>query len=174
MVERAVCLSCGEPVLARVDASRRDLDGRPVLICPDCGATWNSNRPPWGAAQLIDASAPELPQSYLEPLRVMTYVDQRNCVVAAEGDIDLLTAPAFEVMTFEGLGVGRDHLVVDLSKVRFIDSSGVAVLVVLRRQAHASMTRVAVVCSPIVRKVLEMAGLHTVFDVFESVDAALA
>lgn len=174
MVERAVCLSCGERVLARVDVTAKDADGRPLLTCPDCGASWNSNRAPWGDAVLADQSAPDSAESFLQPLRVATYVDQRSSIVAAEGDIDIATATAFKRISLEALEIDRDRLVVDLSRVTFIDSAGIAVLISVRRKAAASATPVVLVCSSIVSRVLELAGLLVLFSTFDSVEAALA
>jgi anti-sigma B factor antagonist len=67
-----------------------------------------------------------------------------------------------------------DHLVVDLARVSFLDSSGIGVLVGALhrvREHHGSITLVAP--SPRVRQVLGLTGVTQVMPVHASLDEAL-
>ena len=95
-------------------------------------------------------------------------------VVALEGDVDLESSPAARKVLLECLE--RDMtLLVDMSSVTYIDSSGVASLVESlqsARQRGASFALVAV--SQTVMRVLELARLDKVFTIFESLEEGLA
>jgi anti-anti-sigma factor len=58
-----------------------------------------------------------------------------------------------------------DQLVLDLSEVSFMDSTGIRLLVALREEGLASAWLLTIVASPIVRRVIELCGLDAMFDV---------
>lgn len=97
-------------------------------------------------------------------------------VVTVGGDIDALTVAALEThvdLLLEADSVRR--LVLDLSAVEFVDSSGLSLLVRVHKRLLASGgTLVVVVTSTSVRRVLEVTGLADVLDLQPSLDAALA
>jgi anti-sigma B factor antagonist len=76
------------------------------------------------------------------------------------GDLDLATAEAFRHLVQEGLVGDPDVLVVDLTDVPFLDSSGIAVLAGAVRHQRARGAAVKVSNSqPIVKRALELVGL---------------
>jgi anti-sigma B factor antagonist len=99
---------------------------------------------------------------------------QGHTVVALEGEIDLEQAGAVRKALLDSLKKGRNVLV-DLSKVTYIDSSGIASLVeglqVARRQ-RGELALVAV--NQRVRRVLELARLDKVFLIHADLAAATA
>jgi anti-sigma B factor antagonist len=99
---------------------------------------------------------------------------QGHTVVALEGEIDLEQAGAVRRALLDSLKKGRNVLV-DLSKVTYIDSSGIASLVeglqVARRQ-RGELALVAV--NQRVRRVLELARLDKVFQIHVDLAAATA
>ncbi|HVO03819.1 MAG TPA: STAS domain-containing protein [Candidatus Cybelea sp.] len=94
-------------------------------------------------------------------------------VVALEGEIDLEQAGAVRRALLDSLKKGR-HVLVDLSQVTYIDSSGIASLVeglqVARKQKN-DLGLVAV--SQRVRRVLELARLDKVFQIYADLAAAV-
>jgi anti-anti-sigma factor len=94
-------------------------------------------------------------------------------VIAAAGEIDLLTARAFEDAALEALDGGALELWVDLSGVTFIDSSGLHTLLAVRTQAATLERRFAVIC-PIgpVRRALGIARLDEELELYTSRDEA--
>ena len=69
---------------------------------------------------------------------------------------------------------GPAGLVLDLSRVRFIDSVSLGALVVLLRRVKQANGRLALVgLSGHAMKVLQVTGLEKVFELFEEVSAAL-
>jgi anti-anti-sigma factor len=73
-------------------------------------------------------------------IQVVRDRDRDETVLFVRGELDFATAPELmHVATEHG---GRSRLVVDLSAVTFIDSSGLRALIQLREQAHAQVLAV--------------------------------
>jgi anti-sigma B factor antagonist len=94
-------------------------------------------------------------------------------MIAAEGDIDHVTAPrladALRRVTLEGEG----RVVLDLSDTRFIDSAGISTLLNGLRRLTRQRRKMVVVCPPgPPRRVFEILGLIGTFEIVESRDAA--
>jgi anti-sigma B factor antagonist len=89
------------------------------------------------------------------------------CVVAVTGELDAQTAPELTTTASAGLDAPETHqLVLDLSEVTFIDSTGIAALVRLRRRTLDAGKRL-LLRNPGVRvvKVLEITALNSIFDI---------
>ena len=70
---------------------------------------------------------------------------------------------------------GKCSLVIDLSMVRFIDSSGLGALVSGFKNASAREGSVKLCClQPQVRSMFELTRLHRVFEIFTNQDEALS
>ena len=96
-------------------------------------------------------------------------------VVHVVGEIDLATAPTL-TSTCESLQSAM-NVVIDLSDVSFIDSSGLNVLVQLRHRMQSrgdASSLKLVVTRPTTQRIFEVTGLTDVFAMFGSVDEALA
>lgn len=99
---------------------------------------------------------------------------QGRLVVALAGEIDLDRAPMVRRQLLDCVKRQQDVLV-DLSAVTYIDSSGIASLVEAlqwARRRGSDLSLVAV--SPQALRVFELARLDTVFSIHPDVDAALA
>lgn len=101
--------------------------------------------------------------------------EQDECVVVAlDGDVDLDRAPEVRGTLLECVGRGRDVLV-DLSRVAYIDSSGIASLVEALQLAAKNGTALALIAvSAEALKVFKLARLDKVFSIYPDLDAALA
>ena len=94
-------------------------------------------------------------------------------VLTVRGEIDTLTAPAFTAAADELLSAADGTLVMDLSEVRFLASSGLAVLISAAHRAEERGTRLRlVVTSRAVRRPLEITGTAELFDLHTEVGAA--
>jgi anti-sigma B factor antagonist len=99
---------------------------------------------------------------------------QGRLIVALEGEIDLEQAGAVRRALLDSLKKGRDVLV-DLSQVTYIDSSGIASLVEGLQVAKKQKSGLALVAvSQRVRRVLELARLDKVFQIHADLAAATA
>ncbi|MFL5852747.1 MAG: STAS domain-containing protein [Solirubrobacteraceae bacterium] len=115
--------------------------------------------------------------SYLPPtfeLRVET-VDDRTAVLSVRGEIHLATAPDFSEGLNQVIAEGRTAVVVDLTEVGFIDSTGLSVLLnALRRITRAGGTLVIVCTNPTVLRLFEVTKMDTTFTIVSSRDEAVA
>ena len=93
-------------------------------------------------------------------------------VVSFRGDLDLESSPEARRILLECVGRGRS-LLVDLSGVPYLDSSGVASLVEAYQISRTRGTSFGLASvSPRALRVLELARLDKVFAIHPSVDAA--
>jgi anti-sigma B factor antagonist len=92
-----------------------------------------------------------------------------TAVVAFDGDVDLDQSPAARKVLLECVGQGR-NVVVDMSRVAYIDSSGIASLVEALQSARRKGTTFALAAvSESARRVLELARLDKVFVIHRTV-----
>jgi len=98
---------------------------------------------------------------------------QGASIVVLKGDVDLESSPAArEVLLKSVEGAGK--VLVDLSSVTYIDSSGVASLVEALQAAKRNGGKFALVAaSDPTRRVLELARLDKVFTMYTTVDEGL-
>ena len=96
-------------------------------------------------------------------------------VVVAIGEVDVFTAPQLDAELSRLTADGRVDLVVDLSRVDFLDSTGLSVLVkALKRVREAEGRLVVVVTADRVAKVFRLTGLDQLIPLHPSVAEALA
>ena len=95
-------------------------------------------------------------------------------IVALDGDVDLNRAPEIRRLLLDCVARRLDVLV-DLSGVTYIDSSGIASLVEALQEAGKNGTGLGLVAvSDDARKVFELARLDKVFAIHSDLDTALA
>lgn len=96
-------------------------------------------------------------------------------VVRASGEVDVSSAPELRAVLMT-LPESSVKVVVDLSDVTFLDSTGLGVLVAAMkrfREGGATGSMHLVVTRPQILKVLEVTGLTSLFVVHDSLDGAL-
>src|SRR6185437_3289542 len=99
-------------------------------------------------------------------------VDQ-HVVVEVHGEADVNTAPELRDRLIGVLDSGHRSVVVDLSWLSFIDSTGLGALVAARNHANAVGASLRLVCkSERLLKVFRITGLHEVFEIHQSVAQA--
>jgi anti-sigma B factor antagonist len=94
-------------------------------------------------------------------------------VVAAGGELDLWTCPALRKALHVAAESSR-RLVIDLTAVTFLDSSGIGVLLDAHVQRRHRAPVVLVGAVGMVRRVLEVSGVSGEFHFCSSVDEATA
>ncbi len=101
--------------------------------------------------------------------------DGDRLLVEVHGAVDLSTAPRLRLQLVDAVNVGFCRLVLDLRDVDFIDVTGLGVLVGVLKRARAAGGYLQVVAtSDAVTKTLRISGLHRVFNVVTSLEAAVA
>lgn len=95
-------------------------------------------------------------------------------VVALSGEIDLSNHAALRAGLNDLIVDGAVDLVLDMSAVSFIDSTGLGALIGTRRRVHAFHGSLAIVLTDqMTRRVFEITGLDKVFDLHSTLDTAV-
>lgn len=95
--------------------------------------------------------------------------------VAMRGELDIHSAPELRAALVGVLDGGATKLVVDLSRVAFMDSSGLGVLVAAHKRLGNVGSRLQLVgVTGAVGRLLAVTGLTRVFDVRDETGMALA
>ncbi|MBE1575298.1 STAS domain-containing protein [Amycolatopsis roodepoortensis] len=79
--------------------------------------------------------------------------------VLVAGDIDISTSSRLRTELFELLGEAPGAAVIDMTGVRFCDSSGLSVLVQLNRHCQEAGIDLSFAPSKVLRRALELTGL---------------
>ena len=127
---------------------------------------------------MSDAAASDPFGSGLPLDTVVTRPRAHVILLEVDGEVDSLTAPRLEAgleAALAGASPDDTDVVVDLSGVTFLASSGLAVLIGAARRVSASDMRLHLVAaSRAVTRPLEVTGADALFDVHADVAAALA
>jgi anti-sigma B factor antagonist len=100
--------------------------------------------------------------------------DERGAwsVVSVSGEVDLATSPELRDALNAALEAST-QVVIDLSQVSFLDSTGLGVLVQAHQRAEAEGASLRlVVTESSVRRVIDVTGLSRVFSLHDSLGAA--
>lgn len=104
-------------------------------------------------------------------LRISDTHEGPRTILAVSGEVDLATAPTLRQRVVQAIDDGARQVVVDLSEVGFMDSTGLGVLIGgLKRLRQLDGNLIVVNPSDPVRKILEVTGLLDVLGVVESLD----
>lgn len=94
-------------------------------------------------------------------------------VVEVEGDVDLGTSPEFRRTLFDTLAQAAT-VALNLSAIRYIDSSGIATLIeVLRNSQRLNHQFVLFGLSPAVQEVFRLTHVFRLFRIFQTEQEAL-
>jgi anti-sigma B factor antagonist len=89
------------------------------------------------------------------------------------GSLDLATSPTVRAALMDATDKGKRHIVVDLTQLEFLDSTGLGALIGAHRRAteHDGSFRLIVSDGPIAR-LLNITGLIRVLSVYHTLDDA--
>jgi anti-sigma B factor antagonist len=107
-------------------------------------------------------------------LTVQTRQDGRTTILAVAGEIDLDSAPVVRGAIIEAIDGGSGHLVIDLTEVTFIDSTGLNVFIYAQKKLRLRQGTLDIVGST--RRILaifKLSGLDKIFRIHPTLDAAL-
>jgi anti-sigma B factor antagonist len=91
------------------------------------------------------------------------------------GEIDVYSAPALKDAVTDLLGPDHPAVIVDLTDVGFLDSTGLGALVAARTSATDAQVRLLVVSDrDRILKLFRITGLDGVFEIYATVDEAVA
>ncbi len=96
--------------------------------------------------------------------------DGQTSVIAVSGELDLSTAAALSDAAVNALTeAGCRRLALDLSGLRFIDSSGINALIEIRAASHKAQAALQITrLSPRVAEVLRLTAVDQLFDIADA------
>ncbi|SDI32963.1 anti-anti-sigma factor [Actinokineospora alba] len=103
---------------------------------------------------------------------VQTWRHPGGVVLVVTGELDLGTAPRFEEALEQAQRAESDRVVLDLTAVTFLGSSGLSALVRANARSAGNGLGVVMTADTSIRRPLEVTGLDTVLPLYETVDAA--
>ena len=96
-----------------------------------------------------------------------------NTIISVENPrLDAALAPAFRTYLTEQIAEGTNHIVLDMSQVEFVDSSGLGVLVSMVKQLSGVGEIKLANPGKAVLEMLRLTRMDNVFDIYTSVDEA--
>lgn len=126
---------------------------------------------------ILCTSERKVVQLRVESIRLETAVSQVADVpvVRATGEIDVYTAPDFKSSISQAMNSGAKNLVIDLTDVSYMDSSGFGTLLGATKRLRPKGGKINLVgCSEAIERMLKITRLDSIFGMFSSVDDALA
>jgi anti-sigma B factor antagonist len=101
-------------------------------------------------------------------MNTATRSNSGTTIVDVAGHIDLGTSPALRKTILEALK-GADRMGINLAAVKYIDSSGIASLLEVLKEARKTKKRLVLFgLTPAVREVLQLTRLTGVFEIQET------
>ena len=93
--------------------------------------------------------------------------------IELSGELDIASAAEVEARLLQlQSGDAPERLVIDLSEVQFLDSTGLSLLINADRRARGEGRRLTVISGTgAPRRILEISGLHGLIDIVETLDA---
>ena len=104
-------------------------------------------------------------------MQIATTPGSDRYVITVSGEVDLATSPELDLVIIAALDSGAGSLVVDLTDVSFMDSSGLGVIVRgLKRCREADKDLDLVITNERVLKVFGITGLDQVIPIHDSLE----
>lgn len=99
------------------------------------------------------------------------------CVVAMDGELDMLTAPLLDACLRQQFAAAPAHLILDLEALRFLGSNGLTCLLQAREladQTTGTQLHLAGLATRVVARALQITRLQDRFDTYPTLTHALA
>jgi len=95
-------------------------------------------------------------------------------IVDLNGEIDVYTSPKVKDAVGDLIDKGHYNLIINLEKVRYIDSTGLGVLIGGLKRVREHGGTVNLVCTnPQIKKIFDITGLVKIFGIFDDEEAAM-
>src|SRR3712207_5437162 len=102
-------------------------------------------------------------------------LDHQTHLIAVRGEVHVSTAPEFSERLNDAIAKGMTGVVIDMTNVEFIDSTGLSVLLnALRRVTRNQGSLALAVSNPTVLRLFEITRLDSTFDIAPDREAAIA
>lgn len=93
--------------------------------------------------------------------------------IALIGELDLASVSTLQAQ-FMAVAQSEDHVIVDMSELRYIDSTGAKALLDAHRLLSRTRRRIVLAAvQPMARRIIDVMGLEKAIPIFPTIEAAL-
>ena len=101
-------------------------------------------------------------------------IDNDTIIIQIKGEVDMESAPSLQKQLVDHFRKNIKIVIVDLSAVSYIDSSGIATFVEGLQWSHNTQNKFRLVgLVPRVKDIFDIARLTTVFEIFDTPEKAM-
>ena len=101
--------------------------------------------------------------------------NENTCILAIEGEVDVYTSPQLKQDITQLAEKGVKHLIINLSQVEYLDSTGLGVLIGGLKRLRENEGNMALVGPGMrISRIFEITGLDKIFDIYPSEEEAAA
>lgn len=102
-------------------------------------------------------------------------ISAKTVIIELEGDIDFSVSQKLKEQLASIIDKGKHNLILDLGKIRYIDSSGLEAMTSTQTKANLKGGDIYIVCKdPSIKKIFDITGLDEYIKFFDSPEKAMA
>lgn len=107
-------------------------------------------------------------------IKVETKDVKNGHIISVQGEIDVYTSPRVKETINELIEKENYNLIINLEEVRYIDSTGLGVLIGALKRVREHNGSINLICTnPQIKKIFNITGLVKIFGIFKSEEEAI-
>jgi anti-sigma B factor antagonist len=107
-------------------------------------------------------------------IKVDTKQFKKGYVITVQGEIDVYTSPRVKETINELIEKENYNLIINLEDVRYIDSTGLGVLIGALKKVREHNGSINLICTnPQIKKIFNITGLVKIFGIFKNEEEAI-
>ena len=101
-------------------------------------------------------------------------INENTSIVEVQGEIDVYTSSWVKEAINEAIEKGHYFVIINLEKVRYIDSTGLGVLIGALKRAKEHKGGISLICTnPQIKKIFSITGLAKIFIIYKTEEEAI-
>jgi anti-sigma B factor antagonist len=106
-------------------------------------------------------------------IKVETKQIKNSHIISVQGEIDVYTSPRVKETINELIEKENYNLIINLEEVRYIDSTGLGVLIGALKKVREHNGSINLICTnPQIKKIFNITGLVKIFGIFKNEEEA--
>ena len=98
----------------------------------------------------------------------------KAAIAEIQGEIDVYTSPKLKEALTKLIEQQKYNIIIDLEKVRYIDSTGLGVLIGTLKKVREHNGTICIICTnPQIKKIFNITGLVKIFGIYKNEEEAL-
>ena len=109
----------------------------------------------------------------MQPLSITPRVERNVAIFDLSGEIDISNVDRVKETIHPWIQNGYRNVILNLSQVRYMDSSGLSLMISLKKKLDSQGSVSLVGCPPIIRRMMTLTRLNTLIPTYDSEEDAL-